>query len=1686
MQFNGKIKVWVFLLCFKLSFALRQYTKSDIARLRSEVTSIFYHAYDGYLKYANGYDELRPLSCSGVNTWSSSSLTLIDALDTLAVMGNFSEFRRVVDHLTTKVNFDKDINVSVFETNIRIVGGLLSAHLLSHKAGIELDPGYPCNGPLLSLAEKVARKLLPAFDTKTGMPYGTVNLKYGVPEGETSVTCTAGIGTFIVEFGALSRLIGDPIYEEVALNALYSLYNHRSTIGLLGNHIDVQTGTWTAQDAGIGAGVDSYYEYLVKGAIMLNRPELLHMFDEGRAAIDKYLKRDDWHIWASMSKGQITLPVFQSLQAFWPGLLSLLGDINSAMKSLHNMHTVWKQYGFLPEFYNIPNAEAGVNRDSYPLRPELIESVMYLYRATGDPYLLEVGEDILKSIQYSAKTKCGYATIKNVKDHRKQDTMESFFLAETTKYLYLLFDPDNFLNSDGGYGTVLETHNGECIIESSYIFNTEAHPIDDISESLKIPQKRSEQEIVKGDLDSSSEPPPQGSAIGTESLDVVKLASSTVVDSDEINSHKKVSEEEEQEMNSDDDKENLTNRKPVSKIDGETAVKSADTNNSILTDFVQAILKTTAKKPKNFDPQMLMKKIKENQFPRNSSWEKRYDLMTSRKKQTSMELAKLQASKLFTSSPIDQRDKFEEKYDRAFQNLQGSIYGPNAKELNTVITSMVSLDTKQQEEYQIGFIYLMLTDTQLAAATLRDLLIVTRDGLEFVISHLIEVINVKFQKLAEIAKHQLLWLFKELLKSLGSNLKINGLLWALLRQAQGGDVSPKNIAWIEGILDILIEQRSRFEKFAGSVGLVAYAYVRLIEDHNAPHLIPLRNKEVKFIMSLIRERFQEIIPLGRDFVRLLQNVARIPEFQQLWKDILTNPKSLSPTFTGIFQMLSLRTSRQFIGNRITPDIENKLHFFTSSVKFGNHKRYQDWFQDRYFSTPESQSLRSDVIRYIINAIHPTNELLCSDITPRWAIIGWLLTSCTNPVALTNAKLAIFYDWLCFDPLRDNIMNVEPGILVMYHSIKNVPLVSSTLLDFLCRIMKNFYPKGEERIRSGVYNSLRVILEKQVIPNLGPLFESPKLERDLRSAIRENFREFMPTTPPFTASTIENQNHIDEGRFGKSNTIDLKEETDPQFSDDEIDEKKVKVENSSDEDDEDDDDLPLSKVRLKEKPAPDKVDLPNSIRESFDKFITSKTLNDFDSFLSDFRVGSGVQLDTEQESYVFDNVLNICKSTLPEKCDLEEFKNLQKLEQSINFPLYGFFKVLYQQEEKGKKCAVMSKLLEYCYSRSPNMGFLLLYYLKVHSKLASKKNEKAPVVFRSNVYKLFYQWINQKSKETNQKIDACLERDLGLMEQYSLNMFLWLIPDIYREFDNHVVNNSEVLRIVVRCIDARNLADLIYDVTQGKLCMFKNEGVIDVIRESLEYETLEQMCLWQLLTAHDVPLSYIQDILPELEATNHEALTSILSMLKKEEPSEELVKLLLSREMSKSDRGDPFVTSTFRHWCVEFEEQLSEIIANLLISKYPQSSPTKRKRTLKSNNQSNGAPSAEQLLSHLEHLRRSCRYGHSAGTALYLHEKMQRALQQAFTHSTEGQKKQFNELFSLAVEDETTVSRRGTSSRGGRKPPTKKETNSNSTPNKKANEANNKYSSEESSDEDRSKNTKQPAKRRKKAVLSDSD
>ncbi|NWT76854.1 INT3 protein, partial [Prunella himalayana] len=477
--------------------------------------------------------------------------------------------------------------------------------------------------------------------------------------------------------------------------------------------------------------------------------------------------------------------------------------------------------------------------------------------------------------------------------------------------------------------------------------------------------------------------------------------------------------------------------------------------------------------------------------------------------------------------------------------------GLSEREANDALNAHICKGTPQHEEICLGLFTLVLTDPAQAQKCYRAPPLVSRDGTPPVLNKINPPPMEKYLKPPPTCRTQLVWLLPPLVKS--GVLPPDGVCMTFPPQIAvarspcsiqllfpgappGGDVTA-NPPWLaENVLPPLTEQRYGPPPSQLSLPppMAVYTYPPPIVDHHGtPPLQALRQTPPEFCISLPPPRFMDCFMIGRDLVRLLQNVARIPEFEQLWKDILHNPQVLSSQFTGVLQLLQSRTSRKFLACRLTPDMETKLLFMTSRVRFGQQKRYQDWFQRQYLSTPDSQSLRCDLIRYICGVVHPSNEVLSSDILPRWAIIGWLLTTCTSNVAASNAKLALFYDWLFFNPEKDSIMNIEPAILVMHHSMKPHPAITATLLDFMCRIIPNFYPPLEAHVRQGVFNSLTHIVEKRVLAHLAPLFDNPKLDKELRAMLREKFPEFCSSpSPPIEVKIeepvpMEMENHLEK-------------------------------------------------------------------------------------------------------------------------------------------------------------------------------------------------------------------------------------------------------------------------------------------------------------------------------------------------------------------------------------------------------------------------------------------------------------------------------------------------------------------------------------------------------------------------------
>uniref|UniRef100_A0A8C4LHZ4 alpha-1,2-Mannosidase n=1 Tax=Equus asinus asinus TaxID=83772 RepID=A0A8C4LHZ4_EQUAS len=427
------------------------------------------------LEHAYPADELMPLTCRGRvrgqepsrgdvdDALGKFSLTLIDSLDTLVVLNKTKEFEDAVRKVLRDVNLDNDVVVSVFETNIRVLGGLLGGHSLAIMLKEKGEYMQWYNDELLQMAKQLGYKLLPAFNTTSGLPYPRINLKFGIrkPEARTGTetdTCTACAGTLILEFAALSRFTGATIFEEYARKALDFLWEKRQrSSNLVGVTINIHTGDWVRKDSGVGAGIDSYYEYLLKAYVLLGDDSFLERFNTHYDAIMRYISQPplllDVHIHKPMLNARTWM---DALLAFFPGLQVLKGDIRPAIETHEMLYQVIKKHNFLPEAFT---TDFRVHWAQHPLRPEFAESTYFLYKATGDPYYLEVGKTLIENLNKYARVPCGFAAMKDVRTGSHEDRMDSFFLAEMFKYLYLLFADKEDIIFD---------------IED-YIFTTEAH-----------------------------------------------------------------------------------------------------------------------------------------------------------------------------------------------------------------------------------------------------------------------------------------------------------------------------------------------------------------------------------------------------------------------------------------------------------------------------------------------------------------------------------------------------------------------------------------------------------------------------------------------------------------------------------------------------------------------------------------------------------------------------------------------------------------------------------------------------------------------------------------------------------------------------------------------------------------------------------------------------------------------------------------------------------------------------------------------------------------------------------------------------------------------------------------------------------------------------------------------------------
>ncbi|RVE53176.1 hypothetical protein evm_002273 [Chilo suppressalis] len=451
---------------------------TDNADKPNHIVQMMRHAWNNYKLYAWGKNELKPLSkrahLSSVFGGGDLGVTIVDGLDTLYLMGLHDEFREGRDWVAEHLHIGEvDSELSVFETTIRFVGGLLSCFSLTGDTMFK------------DKAAEVADALLPAFESPTGLPYSLINPSTKVTRtyhwaGPNSIL--SEVGTLHLEFTYLSDVTGKNVYREKVERIRDVLNNIEKPNDLYPNFINLRTGQWGQRHISLGALGDSFYEYLLKAWLMSGKTDdqARVMFDAAmQAALDRMLRHSPGGLayLADVKYGRVVEEKMDHLACFAGGMFALasttLENSLSAryMAAAKNLtHTCHESYALSetklgPEAFrfNGPVEARGMKAAEkvYLLRPETFESYFIMWRLTKDQKYRDWGWEAVQALEKHCRVEGGYTGLRNVysEDPQKDDVQQSFFLAETLKYLYLLFADDSILSLD------------------EWVLNTEAHPL---------------------------------------------------------------------------------------------------------------------------------------------------------------------------------------------------------------------------------------------------------------------------------------------------------------------------------------------------------------------------------------------------------------------------------------------------------------------------------------------------------------------------------------------------------------------------------------------------------------------------------------------------------------------------------------------------------------------------------------------------------------------------------------------------------------------------------------------------------------------------------------------------------------------------------------------------------------------------------------------------------------------------------------------------------------------------------------------------------------------------------------------------------------------------------------------------------------------------------------------------------
>ncbi|KAK6726857.1 hypothetical protein RB195_004889 [Necator americanus] len=922
--------------------------------------------------------------------------------------------------------------------------------------------------------------------------------------------------------------------------------------------------------------------------------------------------------------------------------------------------------------------------------------------------------------------------------------------------------------------------------------------------------------------------------------------------------------------------------------------------------------------------------------------------------------------------------------------LEGKVNTLSEKETADFLIS-ITPDKDRRDQVANGLLFYLLTDGVNFNKYFRCLSVIANDQWYATLCNVNMILIELWPKLHESCRELMLQFFREAVKL--NVPKIENVIMNLVRSINGSVEWNHKLRHAHMIASILNDH----EQWV--MGLKPGTFMLLNVVSTFGHLIidipagsPLENVRMAMVQSvvfIIRNRSADVCMLGRDLLLILMRLAKIPQINAIWVDLITNPSKFGLN-DGIEELF--RSNANFYGVRLSAEMAKKLEFIICQCKPNAQDKHFEWFSNTFFRGPDGPSLRAETIRYVLYFFKP--DMPAHVLEARGHFLYYLLTSIppNSDVEQQWCKTVIWFDWLTYDP-HTTVQFVEPVMSMLRIALANLPSKATALLEYVCKSVALIFPPKTELFKKSVNDAMQAVHEYYQGGLVG-ILDNPRIERSVRELVRETFSEYFArntTAPPTSTQSspsapqlIAQQQPPSRPQPSSSAPPAAPNSNHAATNKDRL---RLKDKEKNKENERDD----KEQVKHSKTPSPPNGTLISSKVDEAKKKEREKEIDELvEQLRDDFRTtmmslretfreteddserGEAVQrllqkllenedsIDDEQLELVAHSVQLVMGSPVDSnrRSILPDPVTEDALADSFAHPLFIIFRNLcYTPDTDATTRSLMVNMIATMRDYDNTVTYLMLFFIKANDGLSSE----------------CISCYRDVARARDEEIETLLTADLQQCAVDDDRLFAFLVPYVFQKLDVEAGASASVFNVVCSHIDARQIMQLIGEIVRENVTLFRKDSFAQIVAASLDWPTTTQWAFWHLVHAEGIPGEWLIQLLPKLKSSQHaEAAANVLLMLKRadRDPNMNMLRALFSRTPSADD--------TFTIDCIKILiedpstcKRVSDNVGNLLKKQMAAGDLHMGGGTKGSSKKSPQKLSMEQVLAHLEQFTQLC-------------------------------------------------------------------------------------------------------------------